>query len=341
MTDSPTPPPTASATPPLWQTDPREATRRWLSAHEHLSYAKHSVEQYSAMVGHAADWLERERGCHLLSAHAGDLDALLSGLRGRGGKPASPTTLKRYVSILSLVLDHVHALGLRANEPMQTLRHPAARHNAPRQAPRFLEETQAQAYVDWVLAQPRKSWGDARDAALRLVFLATGITVNEARHLLIHDVLPDDVPQPQLRIRAVSPVLARSIALPDWCLAVLRHWCHLHSGLGLVKPLAFPARMRSPTVALTGGKPCPITMSTSEIYDTVRPAMQAAGFEDEQLGPQTLRNSYAVQQLRQGLEPEALQVLLGLHTTWSIHTLRREQEKRENSRPNAIPSTTT
>jgi integrase/recombinase XerD len=316
---------------PLWQSAPRLAMQRWLSAHEQLSYAKHSVEQYAAMVGQAADWLGRERGRHLLNADAADLDALLASLRGRAGKPASTATTKRYVAVLGLVLRHLQDLGLRASEPMQALHHPAARQSLQRQVPRFLDQAQADDYIRWVQAQPRQHWADARDAALRLVFLATGITVNEARHLLINDVLPDDVPLAQLRIRAVSPVLARSIALPHWCLDVLRHWCALHSRLELSKALAFPARMRSPTVALHGGQALPLAMSTSEIYDTVRPAMQASGFEQEQLGPQTLRNTYAVQQLQQGIEPEALRVHMGLHTTWSIHTLRREYEARHSS----------
>jgi len=97
----------------LWQQQPREACRRWLAAHEQLSYAPHSIAQYAAMIGHAADWLLQHRGCDLLNTQASDLDALLHSLRGRGDKPASNATLKRYVAVLRLVLTHLQALELR------------------------------------------------------------------------------------------------------------------------------------------------------------------------------------------------------------------------------------
>lgn len=315
---------TPPSSPPLWVLDPREACRRWLQQHTQQAYAHHSIEQYAAMTGAAADWLQRERGRSLLQAHAGDVDALLSNLRGRGGKAASVATTKRYVAILRLVLGHLHELGLRADDPSEHLTHPAARHDLRRQVPRFLSPSQVTRYIDWVLAQPRPHWGDVRDAALRLLYLATGITVHESRQLLIHDLLPDDVPQPQVRIRAVSPVLARSIPLPPWCCPVLREWLHAHAPLALTPALAFPARQRSPVLAHQGSRAQPYPISTSEIYDTIRPAMLAAGFDDEQRGPQTLRNTYAVEQLAQGVPMDVLQRHMGLHTPWSIDVLRRE-----------------
>ncbi|ASM79055.1 hypothetical protein VITFI_CDS3278 (plasmid) [Vitreoscilla filiformis] len=313
--------------PPLWELNPREACRRWLRHHEHLAYAPHSIEQYAAMTGAAADWLQRERGRSLLQAHAGDVDALLSSLRGRGGKTASVATTKRYVAVLRLVLSHLHTLGLRSDDPSTSLTHPAARHDLRRQAPRFLSPDQVTRYIDWVLAQPRPHWGDVRDAALRLLYLATGITVQESRQLLIHDVLPDDVPEPQVRIRAVSSVLARSIPLPPWCCPVLREWQHAHAQLALEPALAFPARQRSPVLAHHGSRARPYPISTSEIYDTIRPAMLAAGFDDEQQGPQTLRNTYAVTALALDVPMEVLQRRMGLHTPWSLDVLKRELKR--------------
>ena len=328
----PLPAPPTGAAPPeacaLWENDPREACRRWLKAHEHQAYAPHSIEQYAAMTGHAAQWLAQQRGCSLLTASAQDLDALLAQLLGRGGKPASVATRKRYVAVMRVVMRHLHTLGLREDDPGTQLRLAVATQLAGRQAPRFLDEAQAQRYVDWVLAQPRRSWTDLRDAALRLIYLATGITVNESRQLLITDLRADEPVQPHVRIRAVSAVLARSIALPDWSLPVLRAWCEAQAGLQLRRPLAFPARMRTPALRPDGGQAKLEPISTSEIYDTVRPAMLAAGFEDEQLGPQTLRNTYAVQQLAQATPVETLRQQMGLHTTWSIDTLRREWQAR-------------
>lgn len=308
----------------LWHTDPREACRRWLTTHSQQHYAAHSVAQYTAMVGHADRWLRQCCGKTLLQAHAGDLDALLLNLRGRQGQPASGATQQRYVSVLSLVMAHLQTLALREDNPVTALRHPAAQGRSPRQAPRFLTPAQAQTYLDWTLAQPRQGWGDVRDAALRLIYLACGITVNESRQLLITDVLPDDTPLPLVRIRSLSPVLARSIAVPETCVPVLQQWRTQNSQLGLTRALAFPARKRSPHLARTGSQAREVPISTSEIYEIVRPAMQAAGFDDQQQGAQTLRNSYAVGQLVQGVSLQTLQQQMGLHTPWSIDALRRE-----------------
>jgi len=209
---------------------------------------------------------------------------------------------------------------------MEQLQHPAGRQRLERQAPRFLNAAQQQRYIEWVQdqAQHKHSWGDVRDAALRLIYLACGITVEESRCLLITDVQPDDVPHPQVRVRATSVVRDRSIELPAWSVPALRRWCQVNTELMLQPALAFPARVRSPVLARSGSRPRHEPMSTSEIYDTIQPAMQAAGFADEQQGPQTLRNTYAVQQLACGCTPEILRQRLGLHTRWSIDTLRRQ-----------------
>ena len=64
-----------------------------------------------------------------------------------------------------------------------------ARHQAvERPARKLMREDQEQAYIDWCMAQPAERWDQIRNRALRLIFLASGITVTEARLLKATEV---------------------------------------------------------------------------------------------------------------------------------------------------------
>lgn len=308
-----------------WVTDSRGATRQWLQQHDQVAYAEHSIAQYAAMTGTAADWLQSHRNQSLLTAHPVDLDAFLNQMQGRGGKPASAATLKRYRSTLSMVFQHLVQQGLRASDPIADLRGQAARLPNIRQAPRFLSAAQSEAYMTWVLAQPRAHWCDLRDAALRLIYLASGITVEESLALKTGH-LHSQVQPASLQVQARSPVTRRRIPLPPWSVEVLEAWRLRRLTLPLFDDVLFPARKRSRSNAVDGGEPADQPISTSELYETIRPAMVAAGFEDEQLGPQTLRNTYAVRQMDAGIEFDTLQAWMGLRTRFTLEAIRREIE---------------
>lgn len=307
----------------VWTRDPRKAARAWLSASEGPGYADHSIAQYAAMIGTAADWLDEHAGQTLWQAQARDIDRFLRTLSGRGGRPASASTVKRYVATLNMLFTHLQQVGVRQGNPMDGLRPAAARQGSTRQAPRFLTVEQAETYQLWVLRQPSMHWCDKRDAALRAIYLACGITVEESLALSWRDLRLKDRPA-QVRVRARSAAQDRRIPLPGWSLPVLTDWLDCRVALPVLGDTLFLARKRSPTVELDGGEPLASAISTSEIYDIVRPAMEAAGMDDEQLGPQTLRNSYAVRQLSQGVETAVLQKWMGLRTAFSIDAIRRE-----------------
>jgi integrase/recombinase XerD len=305
-----------------WARDPRQASRDWLGAAGGPGYAEHSIAQYAAMIGTAADWLDAHAGQTVWQAQARDIDRFLKGLAGRGGRPASASTVKRYVATLNMLFSHLQLTGLRASNPMDELRHAAVRQGAVRQAPRFLTTAQCDLYQAWVLSQASAHWCDKRDAALRAIYLATGITVEESLALSWRDLRLKDSP-PHLRVRARTAVQDRRIPLPAWSLPVLSDWVACRMALPVLGDAMFLARKRSPTVEVDGGEALASVISTSEIYDIVRPAMEAAGLDDEQLGPQTLRNSYAVRQLSQDVETALLQKWMGLRTAFSIDAIRR------------------
>ncbi|NDY93618.1 tyrosine-type recombinase/integrase [Ideonella livida] len=328
--------------PVTWLGAPRQAAQQWLKADEVTAYAEHSIAQYAAMVGQLADWLHGQRERHLLDARTVDLDAFLQGLQGRGGKPASVATLKRYRSLMGSLFRHLQVSGLRSTDPTQGLRPLEGRLvSTERQAPRLLSAAQCEAYLRWVMAEPEANWYELRDKLLRCLYLGTGITVSESRALQLQDVQPADAPQ-WLRIRHAGP--ARHIPLPTWCQEVLERWLPVRHKLEGTGSLLLPTRRRAPLAGTRGrstapdddpaaplGQPArtahdalPRPISTSEIYEIVRPAMQAAGFDDEQQGPQTLRNSFAARQLLAGTDDEVLQDWMGLRTRFTLDALRRE-----------------
>jgi integrase/recombinase XerD len=312
-------------TPLAWSLDAREACRTWLSRSAD-NYASHSVAQYTAMVGTAADWLHEHRQLNLLTAQANDLDAFLKSLRGRQDQPASSSTLRRYVSTLGKLYGHLVGEGLRQDNPMEALQRHQLQSGPARSAPRFLSWAQSERYIEWLDHQHPQGWCDSRDAALRAIYLATGITVEESLQLKVHDLHLGTV-NGNLQIRTRSPLTTRQLVLPVWSLASLRAWAEHRAGLGVGGQILFVARHRSPTTSVDGGIPSAHAVSTSELYDIVRPAVEAAGLADGQLGPQTLRNSYAVRQLHQGVDNQTLMRWMGLRTSFSIDAIRRELDQ--------------
>jgi integrase/recombinase XerD len=312
-----------------WVIDARGACRDWLT-HSVDNYAEQSVAQYTAMVGTAADWLHLQRDRHLLNARANDLDAFLTSLRGRNEQAASASTVQRYVSTLAKLYMHLVAMGLRQDSPVEPLQRQPGHSGPVRSAPRFLDWEQSEQFIAWLSHQPTVGWCEERDAALRCIYLATGITVEESLQLKQADLrvgAGGGSTPATLHVRTRSPLTTRQLVLPAWSLPILQTWSRTRATLGVTGQVLFVARRRSPTVSSDGGEPSAQPISTSELYEIIRPAVEAAGLADGQLGPQTLRNSYAVRQLSQGVDDATLMRWMGLRTAFSLDAIRREMNQ--------------
>lgn len=326
-----------------WQHQPREAFRQWLCRQPGPGYAPHSVAQYVAMVGAVADWLrDTERGT-LLSARAEDLSAFLAARGGRGGHGAAATTVRRYLARLDALFVDLAARGLRDGNPAASLLRQHARTGPERPLPPALTPAQSEVYIRHVLAQPQRHWVDLRDRALQAIFLATGLTVDEVQRLRL-PALRLDERQPVVDVQAHGPVPRRQVPVPPWALPVLAAWRDRRASFDFgVQPGAdtvFVTRRRSPVVSPEIDDPVPDGLSDSEIYQVVRDAVQACGDRHEQLGPQTLRNTYALRQMQAGASDAQLQRLLGLHTGFTLHALRRLQPTAQASTsPGLSPAT--
>jgi site-specific recombinase XerD len=321
----------ADATQMSWVIDARAACRTWLSQSDD-NYANQSIAQYTAMVGTVADWMHIERQLNLLNAQASDVDAFLKSLRGRNDQPASASTLRRYVSTLGKLYQHLVGQGLRRDNPLEDLQRKVHQSGPVRSAPRFLTWEQSEQYIAWLNGQNPDGWCDLRDNALRCIYLATGITVEESLQLKCNDIHLG-LAHPALQVRTRSPLTTRQLLLPTWSVRILKRWVDCRAGLGVTGHVLFVARRRSPTAGVDGGEPSPHAISTSELYEIIRPAVEAAGLANEQLGPQTLRNSYAVRQLHQGIDHATLMRWMGLRTSFSIDAIRRELDQHSGPAP--------
>ena len=311
-----------------WQQQPREAFQQWLASQpRRTEYAQHSVEQYVAMVGAVADWWRTERGVTLIDAQAADLEAFLASLPGRSGKGAAPTTVRRYLNRLDSLFVHLIEQGLRHSNPAVQLMRLQQYTGQERAAPRALTLKQSETYIDFVLAQPTRHWVDLRNKALQALFLATGLTVEEVQRLELSDFQLDDL-VPGIKVRAHGPIPSRRVPVPTWAIASITAWLTrralFHLGEGDGTQLLFITRRRAPQVAEDDSDPVPLPLSDSEIYEVVRPAVEASGYQDEQMGPQTLRNTFAIRQMHAGTSDDQLKRWLGLKTAFTLTALRRQ-----------------
>lgn len=317
-----------------WCSRPREAAAAWLSNRSDKTYQAHSLEQYVAMLGAATDWWQQEeRDMTLLTASADDVLAFLA-TRGRVAKNsacpdriASPTTKRRYLGLLDAVFSHLQTQGLRHDNPAaELLQNPEL--NAPaRSAPTFLCSEAETRYVEWVRHAPVDTWRERRDRALRLIFLASGITLEEARRLRVADINFDQ-DDSTLEIGRHHRANARSAPLARWAVDDLQQWMDVRpravKELGVVDSGAvFLSSIIGP--AAQGGVQLSTALSDTEIYEIIRPAMEVAVGENAlRLGPQTLRNTFAVRQLRHGASDASIMRWLGLHTSFTLSALRTQ-----------------
>lgn len=336
----------------LWLLKPREAALQWLKARPGRALRAHSLEQYAAMLAAAPAWWSSPRGAHpprigrpattLLNADAVDINDFLSS-RGRRQQDerlrASSGTHRRYLVLLDSLFDHMVDLGLRCDNPAKELLKQPDLANPARGAPMFLPAWRAEEYIAAARAQPDQTWRHLRDRALRLIFLATGITLEEARSLRATDVYfgQPNVPAgdrsdaPRLNIAAHGSVGARSVPMPTWFIDDLRGWMNARAGLALDNPRdpnqaeRLRVRLQAQPVFFSmqdGGELRQLT--DVEIYEIVTVTLRAVGHNVARMGPHTLRNTYAIRQMDHGVKDDTLRRWMGLRTNFTLDSLRKQ-----------------
>ncbi len=352
----------------LWQTNPVEAFRRWIVDERDNPLTRRltdrSLRQYCSMLSMHATWVleERRKEAHL--ATPPDIAAFLGNLKDQAeANAATATTRRRYVRLLDVFYERMRLAGARTENPMTPLL-PLAENLAPeRTPPEFLAEHQVAQFVAWCAAEwaqegaASAAWRYHRDLALRVILLATGISVSELRRLTLADIAaaapsswagpstadpwrncgtdavaqvhcrtaPATSDQLLLRIAASSKTEERSLSIPPWAAGVLLNW--IEQALAWRGRLAtepgpaplFPSReVRQHVDRPAFGR----AIAPDDIFRVVQRAFKGAGLATSQQGPQTLRNTFLARHLAVGAAEADLLLWAGLRTPASLERLR-------------------
>jgi integrase/recombinase XerD len=259
--------------------------------------------------------LERERGLarNTIDAYRSDLVQFGAILAGRdplavehaelaafidelansptGKPPLAAATLARKIACLRSFYRHLRRSGLIE-------RNPASELSAPGLATRRPQSLSRQD-IQQLLAQPRGTSAVAlRDRALLELLYACGIRVSEAIALQPDDL---DLQSAMLRADANGPK-QRLVPVPDSALTAIRDY--LQHG----RPLLLRPRKQPRLFVNQHGN----GLTRQGIYQIVQGHARTAGFA-ERITPRTIRHACATHLLASGVEPQALQTMLG-HT---------------------------
>lgn len=293
-----------------WLHNPLGAFDRWKRDQRVFKreFSDHSVEQYKSMFGSFMRWAT-DQGLTLLTMRSVDIERFLESKGGRDGAPASQTTRRRYLHLIHGVFEHLRLLELRTDNPAEPLLDLTRMQAFERPAPTLLPFKLADKYVRWAQLQPVDGWHDLRDKAMRLLFLASGLTVGELQALA-----PDDIQEYEgtfsVRVRAHGFVPEHEAPVAAFAVPALTEWRSLLARISPDCPALFPGRFLAAQV----DRPDTSPISSAECYRIVQHALTAIGFDRQRQGPQTLRNTFVARQLREGVPEDRITAWLGLAT---------------------------
>ena len=271
-----------------WLHNPVAAFEHWQRNVPHSAgflYAEQSVRQHCAMWNGFVEFVSLHR-LALANLPADAVARFLDGLIAKNGQPAQGSTRRRYLKLLAATFDHLAAIKLRHADnpclPLMKYYRPA-----PEKNPGSLALQENERFVMVVLALPSKSWRDARDQAMLLLIIGSGLYAAEVTALQLRHLLPDAEP-PCVIIDAHGKVPERRAPIIEFALAPLRKWLALRKTLPL-------GEEQTVFVSGKGGKMLPATLyrKVQAILKGTDNALRPRGG----FGPQILRNSFLMRQL--------------------------------------------
>jgi site-specific recombinase XerD len=185
---------------------------------------------------------------------------------------------------------------------------------------RFLEALPQSALRQAGLA-PQAGWKRRRDRAMQLVMLCAGARVAEVIGLLVTEVPRRRELDGSLRIK-IGPEGKHDTSHLHWtylrpaAVDELLGWIDERISLAIPGPLAFPANEL--------GDP----LSKATVYRQASRTFERAGIAAKRSGGRTLRNTYAVQDLRNGVPIRDVADRLGLADEWSADTYKKASKLR-------------
>jgi integrase/recombinase XerD len=290
----------------IWDQDPIAAFEQFLLSPAFAQTAKRaappvsaaSAQVYQFMFGRVAKWM-RTHGRKFSGMQPSDLVQFL-GSRDARGRPLQSKIIYRYLRLLERCYEHLEQTPNPASTAIVIL---GANRPARDREMVALSPTQSDQII---AAKPElTSWKRQRDRAMQLVMLCAGLRVAEAIGLQAREVSPVPEVDGTLRIR-LTPSAKQPTSRPHEtylqapAVEEVRAWIAMRERLGFPGDLLFPADDAG------------TALHKSTVYRQSRSALKEAEVAMSHVGGRTLRNGFAVAELRAGTPEETMRKRLGL-----------------------------
>lgn len=271
-----------------------------------LPVSMESAAIYRFMFGKFATWM-LEHGLRMSTVNAADLRRFIE-LAKDGRRDLNSKIAYRYLRLLERCFDYLERAPNPARQAIIATDRAHLAEDAPMTAlsaddlQRFLAALPAGRTED---TAGHAGWKRRRDRAMQIVMALAGLRVAEAIGLLLDEVgrQPDidgaitlDI-TPEAKHRTSYE---HTTTLPRAGVAELTAWLKERAELEIPGDLVFPANLE--------GEP----LHKATVYRQTRATFERAGIGVSRAGGRTLRNSFAVQQLEQGVSRSELTTALGL-----------------------------
>jgi integrase/recombinase XerD len=271
-----------------------------------LPISSESATIYKFMFGKFATWM-LERGLKMSTVNAADLRRFIE-LSKDGQRDLNSKIAYRYLRLLERCFEH---LGRAPNPARQAIVATDRAHLAEDAPMTALGADDLQRFLAALPAGRRDDtdghagWKRRRDRAMQIVMALAGLRVAEAIGLLIDEVGRQPGIDGGLELNITPEAKHRTsyehtTTLPGAGVAELTAWLKERAELRIPGDLVFPANLE--------GEP----LHKATVYRQTRATFERAGIAAARAGGRTLRNSFAVQQLEQGVPRSELTTALGL-----------------------------
>jgi site-specific recombinase XerD len=293
-----------------WLSEPYTAYEKWqrteAAGADRRPFAEQSIIQHQAMFARFHRYLTAHWKT-LANYGLDDIDAFFVELAG--DVTEGTTTRLRYLKLVDRLTRHLVAMEIRKDNPAATM---LVGESWPEDEPTpiFLSETNDKRLQAACVAPPDASFKQLRSVAIVSVFLGSGITAAECRHLQMEDVDVDGI-RPDVYVQKRGPRIARRVPLDAFALDVVREYGRTRAAFGDVSGFFF--------IATATGKP----MKDDTLGKCVRSALAALDITAGDMSPRLLRNTYGRRHICTGSTNEQVSNLLGLSSHRTAARLRQ------------------
>lgn len=328
----------------LWDADPVAEFRRFIVSEAyletsqrpgsdedgHVPVSEESARVYIWMFNKFCRWMTAE---HLRMSTLTENDLARFLKIGAGGQADIASSIReRYLRLIERCYVH---LQVRPNPAQHTLfRDKDTGARGKDLAMTVLTDDEISRFL---AALPRQSvkyprgglfngWKRRRDRAMQLTMLFAGVTVSEVVGLQMSEIDRQPRLDGTLPIR-ITPMdkhetsVAHETYLKPTAVAEVLDWLTEREGMKVPGTLAYPA---SPD-----GEP----LNKATVYRQVRKTFERAGINPDRRGGRTLRNTFAVSALQEGMDRHDLQEILGLAEDRSTEPYVKKAIKKNEAKP--------